>query len=241
MVAKSFQAMEQICEPYLANGKMYVQVKNAKTGTIRTVRFYTETEYFKMYPEERKNIKKIDGTAKTQKTVLGFEKGYITIFKGKISENEEWFQEKQECRYTRYWGWYVVSTETVPEDIPEGIEPVRLKWDIVGTEDGSLVGEDRVIAAVESILYDESPSQFIGSIGERLDLNVTIIGNYPVEGNFGSSIIHTMQDKAENVYVWTTASKSWPVGAEKHIRGTVKDHRTYRNVRETVLTRCMEV
>lgn len=31
-VAKSFQSMTFIGEPYTANGRMYIQVKNEKTG-----------------------------------------------------------------------------------------------------------------------------------------------------------------------------------------------------------------
>ena len=42
MVAKSYQGMELVTEPYDVNGRMYVKVKNEKTGTVRQVRWYTE-------------------------------------------------------------------------------------------------------------------------------------------------------------------------------------------------------
>ena len=41
MVAKSFQSMKQMGEPFVEKGKMYVNVQNEKTGTIRKVRWYT--------------------------------------------------------------------------------------------------------------------------------------------------------------------------------------------------------
>jgi hypothetical protein len=50
-----------------------------------------------------------------------------------------------------------------------------------------------------------------------------------------------MTDVNENVYVWTTASKSWEEGSEHYIRGTVKEHSVYKNTKQTVLTRCTEV
>ena len=50
-VAKSFQEMEQVTEPYAAGGKMYVKVKHPNTGNIRQVRWYTDAEYSKYYPE----------------------------------------------------------------------------------------------------------------------------------------------------------------------------------------------
>ena len=51
MVAKSFQNMKQLGEPFNEKGKMYVNVKNEKSGTVRKVRWYTESEYAKMYGE----------------------------------------------------------------------------------------------------------------------------------------------------------------------------------------------
>ena len=56
MVAKSFQSLEQTCEPFTANGKQYVKVR-CKNGNERTVRYYTETEYYKLYPEEKQDGK----------------------------------------------------------------------------------------------------------------------------------------------------------------------------------------
>ena len=51
MVAKSFQNMEMLTEPFEENGRMYIKVRNPKTGTERKVRWYTEKEYNKMYPD----------------------------------------------------------------------------------------------------------------------------------------------------------------------------------------------
>lgn len=235
-VAKSFKTFEQLCEPYLSSGRMYTQVRNPKTGTVRTVRWYTEQEYIKMYPEEKTEIVTF---RKNQKTVLGFEKGYITIFKGKIEENLPFFEENEVFRYARFWGWYVISTEEVPT-LPQGITPIQLPWEMVGNPEGILKNEEKISVAVESLLYEQSPSQFIGSIGERLDLNIKIVQAIPVEGEH-SSTMHIMEDSNQNIYVWVTAAKSWAEGDLKHIRGTVKEHRLSRNQKQTYLTRCMEI
>ena len=126
MVAKSFQGMTLMCEPYENNIKMYVKIRNEKTGTERVVRWYTESEYFKMYPEEKNNAA-VATKVNPQKEVLGFTKGYITIFKGDIENNLEWFEESI-ARYCRWWGWYIISTNEVPADLPQGIEPIKLNW-----------------------------------------------------------------------------------------------------------------
>ena len=234
MVAKSFQSMKQLGEPFCENGRMYINIQNEKTGTVRKVRWYTEAEYAKMYGE------KVDASAKvfkTQKQILGFEKGYITIFKGDTYANLEWFQ-KSIARYCKWWGWYIISTEAVPFDLPAGLEPIELKWELVGEEEGCLKPDAEVKAAVESIMYDKGDSTFQGAFGERLDLEIEIIAAHKRDGYYGEQTIHYMIDASGNQYLWSTASKSWEVGNQYHIKGTVKDHKVIRNVETTVLTRC---
>jgi hypothetical protein len=241
-VAKSFQTFEQLCEPYLSSGRMYTQVRNPKTGTVRTVRWYDDKEYAKLYPEEAKIVKTEKGV-KTQKEVLGFEKGYITIFKGKVDDNLMFLEDSVVFRYTRFWGWYVISTEKVPA-LPEGLTPVRLNWELVGNPNGSLKREEEIAAAIENLLCAKkktSTSQFSGTSGERLDLYVTVIESTVTEDKFGKTTLHIMQDNQKNVYTWTTAAKNWAEGSQKHIRGTVKDHVVVKGEKQTVLTRCMEV
>ena len=237
MVAKSFQSMTQVGEPYKSAGKMYVQVKNEKTGTIRQVRWYTEAEYAKMYGEK---VEKSPKEFKSQKQVLGFEKGYITIFKGDTYANLEWFQHSI-ARYCKWWGWYIVSTEALPIDLPVGIEPIELKWEMVGEEEGMLKPDHLVKQAVESLLYEATDSQFVGTVGERLDLEVTVIAARRQEGYYGPSTIHHMEDAAGNRNLWNTGSKSWEVGDKRHIKGTVKEHKIIKNVNVTILTRCTVV
>ena len=237
MVAKSYQSMTQIGEPFESKGRMYVQVKNEKTGTVRTVRWYTEAEYAKMYGEK---VNAAPSDFKCQKQILGFEKGYITIFKGDTYANLEWFQ-RSIARYCKHWGWYIVSTEALPIDLPVGIEPIELKWELVGEEEGMLKPDHIVKQAVESLLYDTTSSQFVGAVGERLDLEVTVIAARRQDGYYGPSTVHHMEDAAGNRYLWNTGSKSWEVGDKRHIKGTVKEHKVIKNVNVTILTRCTVV
>ena len=232
MVAPSFQNFEFLCEPYLANGKMYIRVRNPKTGTERQVRWYEEKDAKTITP-------KATPQKSSQKEALGFTKGYITIFKGDTYPHLEWFQQSI-ARYARCWGWYIISTEEVPADLPEGIEPIRLSWEAVGNEDGSLKLENEVKEAVESLMYDESISEHVGSIGDRIEINVKVIKNIALENNYGHSTMHIFEDACGNQYVWITNSQSWSEGSEKTIRASVKEHKRYKGVRQTVLSRCLE-
>ena len=232
MVAKSYQSLEVVGDVYTSKGRQYIQVRT-KSGTIKAVRWYTEKEYAKMYPDEEPKMKE----TKSQKEVLGFTNGYITIFKGDTFNNQDYFRMSS-ARYARTWGWYFISTEPIPEDIPEGVEAVRLPWDIIGKEDGTLKSDTEIAAAVESLLYDPDASEYQGEIGEKLELVLTVEKAFALDGYYGPQTLHTMRDYDGNCYVWITAAKSWEVGTEHHICGTVKDHKQYKGVRQTVLTRC---
>ena len=235
-VAKSFANFNFVSEPYEKNNKQYIDVVNPKTNTRRSVRWYTQSEYNKMYPEDAV----IDNKPSSQKEALGFQKGYVTIFKGDTYSQLDWFHEKKECRYCTFWGWYVVSTEEVPADVPSEITPVQLTWEQVGQDNGALKTESAIKAAIDSIMFDPSPSEWIGKIGERLQLTLTVVRAIPLETGFGG-ILHIMQDENENEFVWSTSARSWAVGSTHTIKGTVKDHNTYHNTKQTILTRCTEV
>ena len=246
LVAKTYQGLIQIGNEIVIDKKTYIQVQTKK-GVIKTVRTYTQKDYEKMYPNEKKTSSVQKSTEpqyhniyyKPQKEVLGFTKGYITIFKGDTYAEIDWFRTSI-ARYARWWGWYIISTEEIPADLPAGLEAVRLPWELVGDDSGKLLSETAVQKAVESLIYEEGTSEFVGSINERLEIQITVVRAIELDNDYGHSTMHIMEDDCGNQYVWTTASKTWAEGSVKTIRGTVKDHRTYKNVKQTVLTRCAE-
>ena len=249
MVAKSYQKMKQLGEPFKDKGKMYVKVITEK-GNEKIVRWYSDFEYAKMYPDEKKDRTK-DPYYKPQKYVLGFDKGYITIFRGYKEEiHEEWFRQSI-CRYARWWGWYVISTEEVPNDLPSGVEPVKLFWDPMGNEEEWLKDEITVKNHVRKTLMDSMrpverngvESVYQGNVGDRLDINVKIISKDAVENKRFNKITYTyeMEDTNGNYYIWKTQAKDWDCGTKHHIRGTVKEFDEVNGEEATVLTRCMKV
>lgn len=211
-----------------------------KNGNIKTVRWYNEKEYAKAFPSKEPAAAR-STVASSQKTALGFTEGYITIFKGDVAAHNDWFQERKECRYTRLWGWYVISTEQVPEDLPNGVTAVRLPWESVGLPSGALKPETAVTQAIDALIYSAGSSEWMGKVGERLDLALTVTSNQPVENGFGTAHCHHFEDVDGNLYGWFTNAKNWPVGEVKTLRGTVKELSTYHNRKITWLTRCQEV
>ena len=189
-----------------------------------------------MYPDE---VVEQAPSMKSQKQVLGFENGFITIFKGNTYEEKEYFKLNS-ARYSRWWGWYFISTETIPEDLPDDVEPIRLDWELVGNEDGSLKPENTVIAAVESLTYEPDISEYQGEVGDKVDVIVTVEKAIQLDGYYGPSTMHVFRDYDGNCYVWTTAARSWEVGSEHHIAGTIKELKQYKGTKQTILTRCRE-
>lgn len=108
-IAATYQTWERIGKPFSEDGvKYYITVINPKTNKEKVVRWYGE-----IVPDYKK--------------LLGFDKDYITVFKGITKQNREYFA-RSNARYAWFFGWYVVSTEELPP-LPEGVEPMRLYWD----------------------------------------------------------------------------------------------------------------
>lgn len=234
LVAKSYQNLEQVSEIYTVNSKNYVKVR-MKNGNIKQVRAYSEAEYKKYNPEVI-----IIQKAKSQKDIFGFgEEGYIWIFKGNTYDALDWFRF-QPTRYNRMFGWYLSSTETMPEPLPVDVEAVKLYWDDICTEDREqLKDEKQVRAFVDTLVYDEGTSEWVGEIGERLTLPLTCNKVLHFSNDYGESTMFSFEDDTGNIFTWTTqTSKNIQEKYRYMISGTVKGRDTYRNVKQTVLTRC---
>lgn len=236
-VAKSFQKYTLIGEPYSKNGRQYIVIRYAD-GHDREVRWYTDAEYAKLYPAESPSTASQTKVLRPLKDVLGFSKGYITIFKGDTYALLDWFREST-ARYHQFWGWYFVSEDELPQ-FPAGVEPITLQWaDVSVPGEDTLKSEAAIKEVVEALVYEEHPSQFQGSIGDRIDIEVLVTKAVELpDGYYGPSILYTMEDADGNQYIWTTASKKLEEGENYFVRGTVKEHKTYKRVRQTVLTRC---
>lgn len=221
-VAPSFVNLERLSEPFEENGKEYILVKT-KSGTTRKVRWYEE------------GPKKI----RPLKDVLGFTKGYITIFKGDTYSLLEWFQEEPKCRYHKFFGWYVISEEELPE-IPAGLTPIQLKWeDVAFADEDQLRPESQIKEHIDSLMYDPSPSKWQGEVGDRINRTLTVIKVTPLaDGYYGPSTFFLFRDEYDNEYCWTTGSKSLDLNATYEVRGTIKALQKYKGKEQTVLTRC---
>ena len=249
-VAKTYQDWPKESQPFQVNNKWYITVRSPK-GAPKNVRVYSEKEYKKMYSGEDICGSPVPQNGSTEpkpngpvvKNILGFEKGYIWIFKGDLENAEYWFSKSPECRFHVTFGWYVVSTENIPFDMPCCIEAVKLPWEKIGNADGTLLPKSIVEAAINDICYGGHPSQHQGNLGDRLEIQVWVARVINLgETQYGTKYMYIFHDTQENEYTWTTSvCKTWVAGDAVTIRGTVKDHVTYQGIAQTQLTRVTEV
>lgn len=142
LVAKTYQGLPVVQEPYEKNKKMYCKVR-MKSGSDKEVRVYSQKEYDKMYPAPAPKWK-------PQRDMLGFgEDGFILVFNN-APEFEE-FYERGPFLFHRVFGWYLPGNEIVPALLP-GIVPKVLSWEVVGRDDGELIEETALVKAFNKFI-----------------------------------------------------------------------------------------
>jgi hypothetical protein len=98
--------------------------------------------------------------------------------------------------------------------------------------------EDDMNARRDEIAADKPSNEFIGNVGEKVSIPVTILDSRFFDSNYGGSYLITMADEHGNSIKWF-ASKNIPEGmTTAHITGTVKKHEEFKGRKSTMLTRC---
>lgn len=232
MIAKSYQQFQILTNPYEVNKKKYVDI--SYKNSIKRVRWYSDAEYLKMYPEEKENL--IPSANYDIKTALGFSNDFITVFSGNVDGNSEYF-ERSIARFHRIFGWYIASTDDLPIDLPHDVTPHRLEWSAISNSKG-LVDESFLTNIVNELRYPPSKSNFVGTIGARLDLKLEVARRDESQSYYGLTHKHLLRDSNGNEYIWNTTAKALDQGSTYLLRATIKDHTLNRRTKQTILTRC---
>lgn len=81
-------------------------------------------------------------------------------------------------------------------------------------------------------------SEYVGNIGDKLTIEVTLTNYRVIETMYGTSILYIFNDRSGNILTWFTSSYfDYGKGDEITIKATVKEHKVYENTKQTVLTR----
>ena len=90
--------------------------------------------------------------------------------------------------------------------------------------------------AAEQNRREAMRSDYVGDIGEKVTFEVAKMTYKLIDGPYGESILYKFTDPLGNIFIWFTG-KDVPDNV-REISGTVKDHKEFQGVKQTILTRC---
>lgn len=118
---------------------------------------------------------------------------------------------------------------------------------------------DKMVAkkiAEEKRAIENAKVEYYGAVGDKFELTLTFDKTFGFESAYGFTYIHLFHDDENHVFVWSSSNGNYKVEYAKNvtwggieyveyevghkylIKGSIKDHREYRNVKQTVITRC---
>ena len=240
-VAKSYSTLEIQGEPFEENKRMYVNVLAPKG--IKKVRWYSDTEYQRMYPNEVIEDGQHSNMDFPARHVFGFgDNGYITIYRGDENILKEFRELHQESfRYNLTFKLYTPSRIPIPSGLPEGVYAIRLNWEEVMDHDDRMKPHEIVQKIVAEKLGTLSKSHYQGEINEWLQKTVKITKKTSQENHFGTKHTYTLEDTEGNLYVWETGAKDYESGKTVSLKMKVKEHKEIDGNEVTVVWYCKEI
>ena len=95
--------------------------------------------------------------------------------------------------------------------------------------------------------------EYYGAVGDKFELTLTFDKSFGFEGAYGFTYIHLFHDDENHVFAWSSSNGTYhcwcktngkdgfleyEVGKKYILKGTIKAHKEYRNVKQTIITRC---
>lgn len=232
--AKTYANMKIEGEPFKENGHMYVYVLAAKSK--KKVRWYTDAEYQRMYPDAT------PVSIMNAKYAFGFrDEGFITIYRGDEDAIRDWAQAEWPPKvwYNLIFRFYTPGFMPV-ENVPDGITPIKLTWNEVKFNDIQMKAYDEVEKYVMDKIapVGRTTSSFQGTKDEWLEKEVVIRENKTSDTHFGEKHTHTMCDAQGNTYIWETGSKNIARNVAVRLKMKVKEHKEINGEKCTIVWYC---
>ena len=213
------------------------------TGYHRTTWKVMTPEYSRKL-EERRNAKAEKKAPERRQKFLeknGFDtNGYTWLVKGNTFEIKDELKEAG-AKFNPLLKWHF-NSETKFDSVK--IHVTDLFKETLD-EDG-YVEKCEAYEVVENLLKEESTSEYVGTIGDKVELELTIKFIRTFESlyyNGADTAIIVCEDADGNAVVikTTTSTKLYDSIDEENtytVKGTVKEHSEYKETKQTILTRC---
>lgn len=145
-VAKSYQNMEQLGEPFKNGSNWYVKINyryaNGKCAE-KVVKWYYNNPASSSFQFNERNA-------------FGFkDAGFITIYKGNQDRITKFFKEiaPRQAWYNTVFLWHTYSDMPNVENLPDDIEPIRIEWDSVKLDDTKMRNKDELTKEIARLIY----------------------------------------------------------------------------------------
>jgi hypothetical protein len=215
----------------------------------RDVREYTEEEFNKLQAAQDKRYKVKRDKAEVERIAripeenlrrvnsYGFETDSVYIILGNTYDIKDQLKDAG-AKYKPHFGWFFqkeVENFNVCKVSLTDVLTVNAQGYVEMLEDYKVIIAAKKLEAENALgMYK---SQYVGAVGQRLVLNLTVNAIFAYESKFGTIKIHKMLDEIGNIFVWKTTNlleENKPLC----IAATIKEHSEYNNEKQTVLTRC---
>lgn len=149
------------------------------------------------------------------------------------------------CKYKPEFGWYCTHAVDVP--VYYGMVGIPFnqvcEWNPVAKKIFVKDGAKEIADAAKNEAAPKSNSEFIGDIKQRLrDMEVVYTNCRTIESYYGVSLVYTFK-LGDNVLTWFCSGKGIDpdieIGETVLLTGTVKDHKIYNGVKQTIVNRCI--
>ena len=232
-VAKTYAHMEIQGEPFSENKRMYVNVLAPKG--IKKVRWYSDAEYARMYPNEVKDEPEFNAYR-----AFGFnDSDYITLYKGR--NVEEWAENDRHNIWNNLaFGYYTPGRLELP-NLSNGIEAVQLKWEQVAAKGNSMKPVEEVQKIVQSLIGIVSNSEYQGEEGTWIQKEVVVREKKSRDSRYGEKHTYVLVDAENNTYIWETNTKDYAINVAVSLKMKVKEHKEINGEKVTVVWYCKEL
>lgn len=214
----------------------------------KEVRLYTEEEYNKMeLANEKVRQKKAEELENKMKAEFQNNKKKWLFENGFNENGSTWivtgdsFNIKEELKENNFIFNYVLKWHKAEPD--PNYNTIEIKMDDI--IDFSAWGEGHykngAADYIEKILVENSEdasSAWIGTKGDKIDVDVTFVSKRGYQGRYGYSNVYTFKTAEGNLLTWfSTVEVKKEIGEKFELIATVKDHNEYKGIKSTIITR----
>jgi hypothetical protein len=138
--------------------------------------------------------------------------------------------------------FYEYWTNKIKTDNSEFTRNIFLSLTTMSTKKGLVVYSvfDYLLNGTELIKKKETKvtvNEFFGAVKDKISFECEIIRVSSFDTKYGTTFIYTIQSKENYIFSWST-NKFFDNGTKGTITGTIKEHSTYKEQKQTKITRC---